>query len=98
MSVIRSYTTSGGAAMSILLSPRRAVGMPRVFHRGQRGLRYPDDTKPWWNTETMASTSSGLTGRRGPDDSMHRHIIVSGDDALATTIVEELKRGGASIV
>jgi Trk K+ transport system NAD-binding subunit len=29
---------------------------------------------------------------------MHRHIIVSGDDALATTIVEELKSAGASVV
>jgi Trk K+ transport system NAD-binding subunit len=30
--------------------------------------------------------------------SMHRHIIVSGDDALATTIVEEMNIAGASIV
>jgi hypothetical protein len=30
--------------------------------------------------------------------SMHRHIIVSGDDTLATTIVEELNIAGASIV
>ena len=29
---------------------------------------------------------------------MGRHIIVSGDDALATTIVEELKSAGANIV
>jgi voltage-gated potassium channel Kch len=29
---------------------------------------------------------------------MHHHIIVSGDDALATTIVEELKRAGARVV
>jgi Trk K+ transport system NAD-binding subunit len=29
---------------------------------------------------------------------MQRHIIVSGDDALATTIVEELKNAGARIV
>lgn len=29
---------------------------------------------------------------------MYRHIIVSGDDALATTIVEELNSAGASIV
>ena len=29
---------------------------------------------------------------------MHRHIIVSGDDALATTIVEELKTAGATVV
>ena len=29
---------------------------------------------------------------------MHHHIIVSGDDALATTIIEELKRAGASVV
>ncbi|MBV9321836.1 MAG: NAD-binding protein [Mycobacterium sp.] len=28
---------------------------------------------------------------------MHLHIIVSGEDALATTIIEELKRAGASI-
>lgn len=37
-----------------------------------------------------------------PDDSqpltMPRHIIISGDDALATTIVEELKNAGARIV
>jgi Trk K+ transport system NAD-binding subunit len=31
-------------------------------------------------------------------ESMHRHIIVIGDDALATTIAEELKNAGASIV
>jgi Trk K+ transport system NAD-binding subunit len=29
---------------------------------------------------------------------MHHHIIVSGDDALATTIVEELRRAGARVV
>ena len=29
---------------------------------------------------------------------MHHHIIVSGDDALATTIIEELKTAGASVV
>ena len=29
---------------------------------------------------------------------MHRHIIVSGDDALATTIADELKHAGATIV
>jgi voltage-gated potassium channel Kch len=29
---------------------------------------------------------------------MHHHIIVSGDDALATTIVEELKKAGARVV
>ncbi len=38
-----------------------------------------------------------------PDDSkravsMRRHIIVSGDDALATTIVEELNSAGVHIV
>ena len=31
-------------------------------------------------------------------ESMHRHVIVIGDDALATTIAEELKNAGASIV
>jgi Trk K+ transport system NAD-binding subunit len=29
---------------------------------------------------------------------MHHHIIVSGDDALAATIIEELKRAGAPVV
>jgi Trk K+ transport system NAD-binding subunit len=29
---------------------------------------------------------------------MHRHIIISGDDALATTIAEELQNAGAAIV
>src|ERR1700735_3766733 len=29
---------------------------------------------------------------------MHRHIIVSGDDALATTIADELKNAGATLV
>ncbi len=29
---------------------------------------------------------------------MHRHIIVSGDDALATTIADELKNAGANVV
>ncbi|EUA29916.1 trkA-N domain protein [Mycobacterium xenopi 4042] len=28
---------------------------------------------------------------------MHRHVIVSGEDALATTIVEELKTAGVSV-
>ena len=28
---------------------------------------------------------------------MHRHIIVSGDDALATTIIEELKNAGTNV-
>jgi Trk K+ transport system NAD-binding subunit len=31
-------------------------------------------------------------------ESMHRRIIVSGDDALATTIVEELNNAGVSVV
>ena len=30
--------------------------------------------------------------------SMHDHIIVSGDDALATTIIDELKSAGANVV
>jgi len=29
---------------------------------------------------------------------MHRHIIVSGDDALATTVADELKNAGATVV
>ncbi len=29
---------------------------------------------------------------------MHDHIIVSGDDALATTIIDELKSAGANVV
>ena len=29
---------------------------------------------------------------------MHRHIIVSGDDALATTIADELKNAGVTVV
>jgi Trk K+ transport system NAD-binding subunit len=32
------------------------------------------------------------------DETMHRHIIVSGDDALATTIADELKNAGAIVV
>ncbi|OBF21488.1 potassium transporter TrkA [Mycobacterium kubicae] len=28
---------------------------------------------------------------------MHQHVIVSGDDALATTIIDELKRAGATV-
>jgi Trk K+ transport system NAD-binding subunit len=43
-------------------------------------------------------TSSGFSERRATHDSTHRHIIVSGDDALAMTIIEELKSAGASIV
>jgi Trk K+ transport system NAD-binding subunit len=34
----------------------------------------------------------------GTAEGMHGHIIVSGEDALATTIVEELQNAGASIV
>src|ERR1700684_3727753 len=30
-------------------------------------------------------------------DPMGQHVIVSGDDALATTIIEELERAGASV-
>jgi Trk K+ transport system NAD-binding subunit len=33
-----------------------------------------------------------------PEVTMHRHIIVSGDDALATTIADELKNAGATVV
>ena len=29
---------------------------------------------------------------------MQHHIIVSGDDALATTIIEELERAGTKVV
>ena len=29
---------------------------------------------------------------------MHHHIIVSGDDALAATIIQELKTAGATVV
>src|ERR1035441_6495306 len=29
---------------------------------------------------------------------MHRHVIVSGDDALATTIADELKNAGSTVV
>src|ERR1700733_2752676 len=29
---------------------------------------------------------------------MHRHVIVSGDDALATTIADELKNAGVNVV
>jgi Trk K+ transport system NAD-binding subunit len=32
------------------------------------------------------------------EETMHRHIIVSGDDALATTIADELKNAGAVVV
>ena len=52
-----------------------------------------DNVKPWW---------------AGPDDDiedaddtpvrLESHIIVSGDDALAMTIVEELNKAGVSIV
>src|SRR5271165_6179224 len=39
---MRSYTRSGGAAISILPWPRRAVGMARVCHLGQRAPHCPD--------------------------------------------------------
>lgn len=46
---------------------------------------------------TEVFNSIAIRSFRVADDGMH-HIIVSGDDALATTIVEELTSAGASIV
>jgi Trk K+ transport system NAD-binding subunit len=46
----------------------------------------PDDINPWRN------------GRDDAYESMRGHIIVSGDDALVKTIIEELNSAGAHIV
>ncbi|MCV6985228.1 NAD-binding protein [Mycobacterium shinjukuense] len=48
-------------------------------------------------TSISSAISSGPSGHRTASEGAH-HIIVSGDDALATTIIEELNSVGASIV
>src|ERR1700752_4946013 len=44
-----------------------------------------------WRTRSPSGFPSGAY------ESMNRHIIVSGDDALAMTIVEELKNAGVTV-
>jgi Trk K+ transport system NAD-binding subunit len=49
--------------------------------------------KPWWDGRDIDFVDFDEF-----DLPLERHIIVSGDDALATTIVEELTNTGASVV
>jgi Trk K+ transport system NAD-binding subunit len=51
------------------------------------------DVKPWWNGREI-----DFADFDDFDFPPEGHIIVSGDDALATTIVEELTNAGASVV
>jgi Trk K+ transport system NAD-binding subunit len=51
------------------------------------------DTKPWWTGRGV-----DFVDFDDVDVPLERHIIVSGDDALATTIVEELTNAGARVV
>ena len=109
----------------MLLSPRRAVGMLRLYlrHNGVVGIRAfcwhksagcpivitaskRQCHRRWGScrttqhqgktAETVPSTT--LMPLRQTCVSMRRHIIVAGDDALATTIVEELNNAGAHVV
>jgi Trk K+ transport system NAD-binding subunit len=59
-----------------------------------------DNVKPWWSGQDYDIDDIDDVND-GDDDDFVRfsgHIIVSGDDALATTIVEELTSAGASVV
>jgi Trk K+ transport system NAD-binding subunit len=49
--------------------------------------------KPWWSTRDVDFVDFDEV-----ELPLERHIIVSGDDALTTTIVEELTHAGASVV
>jgi Trk K+ transport system NAD-binding subunit len=51
------------------------------------------DIKPWWNGREI-----NFADFDDFDFPPEGHIIVSGDDALATTIVDELTNAGASVV
>jgi Trk K+ transport system NAD-binding subunit len=55
--------------------------------------------KPWWSgQDDQDSQDSEFVDFDELDLPLERHIIVSGDDALATTIVEQLISAGASVV
>src|ERR1700747_1552875 len=59
----------------------------------------PQDTKPWPNAAIdLVNKRSKQPESRQTREIMHREIIVSGDDALAKTIAEELRGAGARII
>jgi Trk K+ transport system NAD-binding subunit len=57
----------------------------------------PQDTKQWSNVAIDRVTKKKPATRQ-LREIMHREIIVSGDDALAKTIAEELRGAGARII
>ena len=57
----------------------------------------PDDIMSRWAGPKSWRTRSPSGFPSGAYESMHRHIIVSGDDALAMTIIDELKNAGVTI-
>src|ERR1700735_545493 len=65
----------------------------------------PHDVKPRPNDSVAQGERSAETPQRSKKprsrqmrEMMHREIIVSGDDALAKTIAEELRGAGARII
>ena len=59
----------------------------------------PQDTKPWPNAAIdVVNNRSKQPESRQTREIMHREIIISGDDALARTIAEELRGAGARII
>ncbi len=58
----------------------------------------PQDTKPLPNVAIDLNKRSIEPESRQTREIMHREIIVSGDDALARTIAEELRGAGARII
>jgi Trk K+ transport system NAD-binding subunit len=58
----------------------------------------PQDTKPLPNGAIDLDKRSKAPESRPTREIMHREIIVSGDDALARTIAEELRGAGARII
>src|SRR5580693_2661030 len=57
----------------------------------------PDDIMTRWAGPKSWRTRSPSGFPSGAYESMHRHIIVSGDDALAMTIIDELKNAGVTV-
>jgi len=58
----------------------------------------PNDSIPRLERRPDHTQRTKLPGSRQTREIMHREIIVSGDDALAKTIAEELRGAGARII
>ncbi len=61
-----------------------------------------DNVRPWWaarhNDADDADADDDADDIDDKPIRLQSHIIVSGDDALAMTIVEELNNAGVSII